>query len=287
MEIAAVILPVDLPRARVAIGLQHIVHTASTISALEATLRTRWIDLVLLDPVALPSTCSTQLAACLAGHSDIPVVGYVSVSPEGMRQAMALSLMGVRRIVLRGHDDQPAALRALLESARADTLASQMVAAITPILVGLPDPLARAIQAAFREPQGFRTANDLARAAGIPPRTLSRLLARADLASARAFIRAARVVRAYHALRTGHVRVRDIARQLGYGTPDALVRDTQHSTGLRPTMLVRRVAPELLVKQVVRRLTVRFRRRPRLSLLPNESRRQRAPGAASLQPASA
>jgi AraC-like DNA-binding protein len=287
VEIAAVMLPVDLPRARVAIGLQHIVHTAATIPTLDATLRTRWIDLVLLDPVALPPTSSTQLAACLASHTDIPVVGYVSVSPEGMRQAMALSLMGVRRIVLRGHDDQPAALRALLDSARADTLASQMVAAITPILVGLPDPLARAIEAVFREPQAFRTANDLARAAGLPPRTLSRVLARADLASPRAFVRAARVVRAYHALRAGHVRVRDIARQLGYGTPDALVRDTQHSTGLRPTMLVRRVSPDLLVKQVVRRLTVRFRRRPHLSLLARETPNARSAGAASLQPASA
>jgi len=247
-------------------------HTVTTIPELHAVLRRRAIDVVLLDPLA-PGVGDTQaLGPCLARHADVPVIGYVSVSPAGMRQAMTLATLGVRRVVLRGYDDQPAAFRALLEATYADTLAAQVLKDLAGALARLPDTLARAIEALFQAPHAFRTAGDLARAAGLPPRTCSRLLSRAGLATARSFVSAARVVRAYHALRSGHARVIDVTRRLGYGTPDALVRDARRSTGLRPAVLARRVPPDVLAGQIVCRLSTRVAPRPRLAVVAGGSR---------------
>jgi AraC-like DNA-binding protein len=96
----------------------------------------------------------------------------------------------------------------------------------------------------------------------LPIRTCSRALQRAGLAPARLFVRAARVIRAYHYLRGGSDRVIDVALRLGYGTPDALARDTRDVTGCRPSALVHTVRPDALVAIVADRLTRRPATRP-------------------------
>jgi AraC-like DNA-binding protein len=287
VDIVALLHPADLPRARVAIGVAHVVHPVVGLSELDIVLRTRPIDVILLDPLASDVVDTQALGACLARHDDVAVVAYVSVSPDGMRHAMALAALGVRRVVLRGHDDQPAAFRAMLEGAQADTLSARVVAGLATILIRLPVPLSGAIQAAFRSPHAFRTAGDLARAAGLPPRTCSRLLARAGASTARSFVSAARVVRAYHALRGGRARVVDVALRLGYGTPDALVRETRRSTGLRPTALARRVPPDALILQIVRRLLAGSGPRSRLAVVQGSQGAVHRRGSEALQPASA
>jgi AraC-like DNA-binding protein len=288
VEIAALLLAPDLPRARVAIGVGHTVHTVSSVAELDTVLRTRPVDIVVLDPVATGVDDTQTLGSCLARHDDVPVIAYVSVSPAGMRRAMAVAMLGVRRVVLRGHDDQPAAFRALLDGAHADTLAAHVVTGLAAALTPLPSTLRRAIERVFRAPHTFRTAGDLARAAGLPPRTCSRLLARAGLASPRTFVGAARVVCAYHGLRGGRARVVDVALRLGYGTSDALVRDTRRASGLRPTALAHRVAPDALVALIVRRLGTRATSRPQLAVVPRDPPTAVRPRASrSLQPASA
>lgn len=254
MDIIAFVAPSDLSRARVAIGAAHAVRAVASINELASVLRVHAADVVLLDPEMLDTVGVEGLAVCLGQHIDVPIVGYLSVSPTGMRHAMTLAALGVRRVVLRGYDDQPSALRALLEGTYADSLAAAVFTRLAPFLSSLPEELQRAVEAAFRRPNAVRTVADLARVAGVPTRTCSRMFARAGLGTAHAFVSAARVVRAYHALRGRSVRVADVAARLGYGTPDALVRDTRRTTGLRPTKLVQGVAPELFIAQILHRL---------------------------------
>ncbi len=269
------VAPADLPRARIAIGSAHTVRTVTGIDDLTGVLRVRGADVVLLDPELLDTAGVERLAICLDEHSYVPIIGYVSVSPTGMRHAMALATLGVRRVVLRGHDDQPSTLRALLEGTCADSLASTVLARVAPHLAQLPAELKRAVEGAFLRPHAFRTASDLAHAAGIPIRTCSRLFARAGLATPRAFVSAARVVRAYQALRGHSARVANVAARLGYGTPDALVRDTRRTTGLRPTTLAKGVTPELFIAHLVHRLRTRTGQpgRPRRPHLVSQCRR--------------
>jgi hypothetical protein len=46
-----------------------------------------------------------------------------------------------------------------------------------------------------------------------------------------------------------------VAARLGYGTPDALARDTRDVTGCQPSALVRTVGSDALVALVAKRLT--------------------------------
>lgn len=254
----AVLLPATrLQRLRAAIGTAHALHTAQSVGELATVLRTRMIDVVVIDPETPGMASVRELSPTLARYPAVPVIAYVPLSAGGVHGTLDLFAVGVHRIAVQGFDDHPAAFRELLDLARADTLATRVLDRLAPALRALPAPLAAAIDAGFHAPRTMRTGADLARVARIPIRTCSRLLARAGLATPRAFVRAMRVVRAYHGLRGGEARVTDVARSVGYATAAALVHDARRATGLRPSVLAQRIAPDDLTVRVVQRLTRR------------------------------
>lgn len=255
MDFATYLNSSDLARFRVLAGADHAIHDIASVGDLEVVIRTRPIDVVVVDPQALGHANIAAFGTLLAKYPALPVIAYVSVSAEGMHGSLALAAFGVRHVVLRGYDDQPAAFRATVDRARADTVSASLLERLAPARAKLPGPLDAAITILFRAPHTVRGSAALARLAAMPPRTCSRALERAGLSSALLFVRAARVIRAYHYLRGGSDRVADIAARLGYGTADALARDTRDVTGCRPSALVRTVGPDALVELVANRLT--------------------------------
>jgi AraC-like DNA-binding protein len=255
VDFATYLAHTDLSRVRVMAGAQHAIHSVTSIAELATVIRTRALDVVVVDTQAPGLVDVEALGPLLASHPALPVIAYVSVSPEPMRRLITLAAFGVRYIVLRGHDDYPEPFRATVDRARADMLTGSLIDRLAPFRADLPAGLDAAITILFRAPHTVAGSAALAQLAGLPARTCSRALERAALAPARSFIRAARVIRAYHYLRGGSDRVADVAARLGYGTPDALVRDTRDVTGCRPTALVHTVRPDTLVALVAERLT--------------------------------
>jgi AraC-like DNA-binding protein len=255
VDFATYLNPSDLARFRVLAGADHAIHDVASVADLEVVIRTRPIDVVVVDPQAVRQMNIAALGTLFAKYPALPVIGYVSVTAEGIRGSLALAAFGVRHVVLRGYDDQPAAFRATVDQARADMVSASLLERLAPARAKLPGPLDAAITILFRAPHTVRGSAALARLAAMPARTCSRALQRAGLSSALLFVRAARVIRAYHYLRGGSDRVADIAARLGYGTPDALARDTRDVTGCRPSALVRTVGPDALVALVASRLT--------------------------------
>ena len=236
-------------------GAHHAIHDVASVADLEVVIRMRPIDVVVVDPQVPGVANLAALGTLFARYPAVPVIVYASVSAEGMHGSLALAAFGVRHVVLRGYDDQPAAFRATVDRARADTVSASLLEQLAAARARLPGPLDAAIGILFRAPHTVRGSAALARLAGMPPRTCSRALQRAGLASALVFVRAARVIRAYHYLRGGSDRVADVAARLGYGTPDALARDTRDVTGCQPSALVRTVGADALVAAVAKRLT--------------------------------
>lgn len=255
MDFATYLSHSELSRVRVMAGAQHAIHSATGIAELATVIRTRAIDVVVVDTHAPGLVDVETLGPLLASHPALPVIAYVAVSPEGMRRVLTLAAFGVRYIVLRGYDDHPEAFRATVDRARADMLTGGLLDRLAPFRAELPAALDAALTILFRAPHTVPGSGALAHLAGLPPRTCSRALLRAGLAPARSFVRGARVIRAYHYLRGGSDRVADVAARLGYGTPEALVRDTRDVTGCRPTALVHTVRPDALVAIVADRLT--------------------------------
>jgi AraC-like DNA-binding protein len=255
VDFATYLAHTELSRVRVMVGAHHAIHSVTSIAELATVIRTRTLDVVVVDTQAPGLVDVESLGPLLASHPALPVIAYVSVSPEGMRRLVTLAAYGVRYIVLRGYDDHPEPFRATVDRARADMLTGSLIDRLAPFRAELPAALDTAITILFRAPHTVTGSAALAQLAGMPDRTCSRALQRAALASARSFVRAARVIRAYHYLRGGSDRVANVAARLGYGTPDTLVRDSRDVTGYRPTALVRSVRPDALVALVADRLT--------------------------------
>jgi AraC-like DNA-binding protein len=257
VDLVAYLAGPDLARFRIIVGVDHSIHVVQDVVALDAAIRSRAIDVVVIDPQAPGLSDVVSLGPLIARHPGVPIILYAALTAEAMRRALALAGVGVRHVVLRGHDDQPAVFRATIERARASTLTEHVLARLAPPLARLPPSLVAAIRLVFRAPQRARNALALAALAGIPARTCSRALARAGLATTHSFVCAAHVLRGYHYLRGGGERVADVALRLGYRTPETLVINTLHLTHKRPTELARTVGPEALVTLVVDFLTMR------------------------------
>jgi AraC-like DNA-binding protein len=255
VDFATYLSPSDLSRFRILAGAHDAIHDVASADELDIVIRTRPIDVVVVDPEVPGLANLPALGTLFAKYPAVPVIAYVTLSAEGMHGSLALAAFGVRHVILRGYDDHPAAFRATVERACADTVSASLLERLAPARARLPGPLDMAIVMLFRAPHTVRGAAAFARLAGMAPRTCSRALQRAGLASALLFVRAARVIRAYHYLRGGSDRVADVAARLGYGTPDALARDTRDVTGCQPSALVRTVGSDALVALVAKRLT--------------------------------
>jgi AraC-like DNA-binding protein len=118
-----------------------------------------------------------------------------------VRQAITLIKRGgARDIVIAGLEDQPSAMRTIVGGLTSDALAQRLLELLRPPLALLPTRVERAIRMLFVIPGRFRHVDDIAAAAGMTHRHLSREMSRAGLATGWHFLVIARVIRAYRLL---------------------------------------------------------------------------------------
>jgi AraC-like DNA-binding protein len=256
VEIVALLSDHLLTAFSLAVGSRHSVRTVRTVAAFDTVLRLHPIDVAVIDPQAagVGRGGLIQLIPVLARHSTVPTISYTRVSPEAVRACACLATHGVRHVVLKGYDDDPASFRALLEGVGAEALSDAVLALLEPILAQLPGPVAGAIESLFQLPHTVGDVEALARLAGMPRRTFDRVLARVGLVQGWTLIRAARVVRAYDYLRGPASRVKEAAAKVGYVRPEQLTEDVTLITGFLPSSLPGALEPEDFVARVARRL---------------------------------
>jgi AraC-like DNA-binding protein len=232
----------------------YTLHVARTVQELDTLLTLRPASAAVVDPVAPGLSDPRLLLPIFERHAAVQVVVYTTVTPVAMRGYGMLAGAGVRHLVVRGVDDFPEQFRDLLEALPADTLSGILLQMLEPLLAEVTAPLARALQELFRAPHVMGDINAVARAAGMPRRTFDRALERAGFAPADMLYRTARVVRAYHYMRSTRTRLKDIAIKLGYGTPRALTSEVYLVTGFLPSSLKHELEPEDLLTRVAARL---------------------------------
>lgn len=230
---------------RTVIRAAHSVRSVGCLRELEETLRTRPADVIVADPQLIGN--GAELDRVRAGTH---VVLYTTVSADALKTCHALGTRGYRYVVLFGVDDGPETFRALLESVPADSLADALIAQLRDRLVRLPETLAEALEVAFRAPTVIDCVERLADRASMPRRTMYDALERAGLATPAHHLGAARVLRAYHYLRTPGARVRDVAVKLRYPTPDAMALSVRSVTGFLPSSLPQKLEQDDLVERV-------------------------------------
>ena len=254
MEVLARLSPPFLSHLRIVVGREYTLTAVDDWESFEAAVRSHPADVVVVDPRDGGGVRIDELGTLIARYPSLPVVVYTALSPEAMRALVELAKYGVHHVVLRGYDDEPRRFRTLLERLPAYALSEQVLAGLSERLARAPAPLVRAVERLFRSPHAFHDVQDLAVAAGMTRRSLDRWLDRIGIAPAKMLVIVARLLRAYHYMRDHGYLLEDVAAKLGYPTARLFARQMRLATGLMPSAVRERVAPDRFVATLGARL---------------------------------
>ena len=257
MEVLARLSPSFLSHLRIVAGREYTLTAVDDWESLAAAVRSHPTDVVVVDPRDAGGMRVEELGSLLGRYPSLPVVVYTMLSPEAMRASVELAKYGVQHVVLRGYDDEPRRFRTLLERLPAYALSEQVLTGLAARLDGAPPSLLRAVERLFRSPHAFHDVQDLAVAAGMTRRSLDRWLDRTGVAPAKMLVIGARLLRAYHYMRDPGYLLEDVAAKLGYPTPRLFARQMRLATGLMPSAVRERVAPDRFVAALGARLCQR------------------------------
>lgn len=211
-------------------------------------------DLLVADPAADSRPDVVGLLRIIQQFPSLPVVVYTALAPATLKVVVQLARHGVEHVVLNRFDDEPRRFRELLERVPAHALAEVMLRELAEPLAALPVVVCRAVEQLFRSPGEFRSAQDLAAAAGMNSRTLYRNLQPAGLYSPRMLVVCARLLRAYAYLQDPGRSIKEIAVKAGYHSPWQLAQQMREVTGLTPRGVRRGMETQEFVSLLAREL---------------------------------
>jgi len=227
----------------------HAVSGAADWGELVRVVRREPVDVLVVDPLAEGGTKVPELAALVEQQPSLPVVVYTTFSPSAARALVELAKHGVHQVVFHRFDDEPGRLRELIEQQPGVKLGDEVLGRLAAPLARLPVPVQRAVERLFRHPREFE-AGDLASSAGVPVRTLYRVMESAGFASPAVVVRGARLLRAYSLLRGARTTADDVAAKLQYSSRQLFARHVRGAFGATVAELRKRVGPEELVARL-------------------------------------
>lgn len=254
MEVAAYLPRHLLAHLRVVLGQEHSLSAARSWKELQTLILDLSVDLLVADPAADGTADATALLQLMEQFPSLPVVVYTSLTPGTIKVVVQLAKRGVEHVVLNRFDDEPRRFRELLERVPAHALAETMLQELAEPLAALPVVVCRAVEQLFRAPGRFKSAQDLAAAAGMNSRTLYRNLAPAGLYSPRMLVVCARLLRAYSFLRDPGRSIKEIAAKAGYHSPWQLSQQMREVTGLTPRRVRHGIEAEEFVSLLAKEL---------------------------------
>jgi AraC-like DNA-binding protein len=217
---------------------------------IRSVVRTRAIDVAVIDPCADGSVAVDAVLGLRQKHPSMPILVYTTVRPDSLHAAVDLARYGVGPLILYRFDDSRSKFLAALEGQPGTMLSSAVLKAIAPALAQLPHAHAAAIEDLFRHPGRYRSASELAAAAGINRKKMYRLHHMAGLASPWMVVSHARLLHAYTQLREGGHLFVDIETRLGY-SPGRLRALMRRLFGNTPLQLRSTYNPNAFVTRVV------------------------------------
>jgi AraC-like DNA-binding protein len=242
-----------LAHLRTVLGDTHVLHAATDPAELHSLLSTDAADLLIVDPALREGQFAGAIEEIIARHQSLPAIVYTTLSPTAVRLMVTLARLGVQHVVLNRFDDEPRRFLDLIERLPAHPMAELMLQELAAPMRALPIVVARAIEQLFRSPARVKNSQELARLAGMAPRSLYRHMMPAGL-QPRHLIVCARLVRAYSLLRAPGSRLKEISAKLGYADPDTLSKLLHDWTGRPPKEIRRAVPPELFVRLLAEHL---------------------------------
>ena len=179
------------------------------------------------------------------------MVVYTTLTPETATALLSLGHRGVRHAAFTRHDDHPVRMRSLLETAREDSVASQLLKDLMDVLDPVPTELRWALEAVITAPHETQTVGQLAHRARVDRRTCERWFSRTGLAAPRTVLAGARLLYAHRLLQDPGYTIEDVANKLGYGQVKTLQMHARDMLGLTPGELRIALAPDEALNSII------------------------------------
>ena len=253
MHVVALLPRNLLHHLRFVLGEQHTLTVAEDAAALHSLLRSSDADVLVVDPSMRDGVWERSMEEIVAAYPQVPTIVYTMLTPPAMRMVVRLARVGLQHVVLNRFDDEPRRFLELIERTPAHPLAEAMLQELAVPLRALPVMVSRAIEQLFRSPARVKSAQELAKLAGMIPRTLNRHLMPVGL-QPRQLLVCSKLLRTYTLVREPGVRIKEVAMRLGYADPDHLTEQLREWTGCSPRDLRSTMAPDQFVRMLASHL---------------------------------
>jgi hypothetical protein len=183
---------------------------------------------------------------------DLPVLLYAQLTETSVQRIVAASGIGVHEVLLRNVDDDPAAIRRRLETLGAPAPPARVLAGLAEHLGELPAQLQGVTVPLFCAGPVPRWADDVARAAGIPRRSIDRWMSRAGLAGTATLLDVARLARVWAPIVDRGLPPAEVAVTGGFRRARMLAGHARRIVDCSPTLLGTRLTADEFVRRLVR-----------------------------------
>jgi AraC-like DNA-binding protein len=253
MLILAAVPDVQLHKLRRAAAARFTLARASTWGEALATIRTRPVELAVVDPLLGGTASAQEIERLRVLFPSLPLILYTSLTPEIASVMLTLGQRGIRYVVFARYDDHPIRLREVLGHEEARTASRLFLEQFADALAPLPKELRWVLEGALQSPDKAQTVGQVAARARVDRRTCERWFIRVGLPSPRHFLAAARVLYAHRLLQDPGFTVEDVAQRLGYSQVKTLQQHARAYLGLTAGEMRLSLTPEHALKCVVQR----------------------------------
>ena len=260
-------IAVYLPEALLA-HIRHVFQAepdflvAKSWTELDTLIRDHPVSVVILDPAADGIVNIDAVASILNRFPSLPLVAYVTFSPQSFGAVAQLARRGLDHVVLHRFDDSRERLQQMIGRVRMDPMTVRSLEVMAPMLKLVPLPVARAVREMFDKPHRYQSVLDLALTAGCPAVTIYRHFESAKLPSPKKLLIAAKLLRGLSYLRNPGFTVHQVAIKLGYHTPRIFSAHAVEVFGITPARLRSRVSSDDAFAQMLRWLGLPDANRP-------------------------
>ena len=217
-----------------------------------ATIRTRPVELAVVDPLLAGRASASEIERLRVNFPSLPFILYTTLTPETAAVLLALGRRGIRHVVFVRYDDSRVHLRRVLTEEAARSTSRQLLDQLAWALAPLPSELRWVLEEVLQSPAELQTVQQVAARARVDRRTFERWFTRLGLPSPRHFLAAARVLYAHRLLRDPGFTIEDVAERLGYAQTKTLQLHARTYLGLTVGEMRLMLAPEDALQRVVR-----------------------------------
>src|SRR2546421_91012 len=162
MLVLAAVSGIQFHKLRRAAAARFAVVHASTWDAVLAAIRSRPVELAVVDPLLTGTASDREIERLRVLFPSLPLILYTCLTPQTAAVLLALGQRGIRHVVFSRYDDHPAHLRHVLAQEEARSTSQQLLDQFAWALSPLPSELRWVLEEVLRSPAEVQTVQQVA-----------------------------------------------------------------------------------------------------------------------------